>query len=53
MSDIAERRALLIKSGIRFQIRKIAGNAIEGNLFEPAEAADLLNAKKPPSEEGG
>lgn len=53
VSSIPDRRDLLIKSGIRFRIKKIAGNAIQSELYEPAEAADLLNAKKPLSEERG
>jgi hypothetical protein len=48
MSDIVERRMLLIKSGIRFSIRRALGtSSIESSLYEPGEAADNLNAKKP------
>lgn len=52
-ADETERRELLIKSGIRFRIKRIAGQAIQSELYEPAEAETRLNAKKPLSEERG
>lgn len=48
MSNIYERRELLTKSGIRFRVKRIAGQAIQAEIYEPAEAADRLNAKNPP-----
>jgi DNA invertase Pin-like site-specific DNA recombinase len=44
------RRQLLLKSGIRFRVKRTPGTqAIQSELYVPEEILDLLNAKKPPS----
>lgn len=49
-SDEDERRELLLRSGIRFAVKRPPGTkGLEYKLYEPEDAADLLNAKNPPT----
>lgn len=49
-SSLEERRQLLLDSGIRFAIRREPKTQVlQYDLYEPEDAADLLNAKNPPT----
>jgi len=49
ISNVEERRQLLLKSGIRYRIKRTPGTqAIQSELYIPDEMLDWLNEKNPP-----
>lgn len=53
ISSLDERRNLLLDSGIRFAVKRPhKTKVLEYKLYEPEDAADLLNAKNPPTRSG-